>query len=107
LNNTTTDPDDSTPSIQEDNLRNNLKDLNDYIQKNLLVDNKENVSASPPQKRHCRGLKVEVSVPTMDLLQRERHFKAEEDYKKLDKMRNVIRYFIRAFGGRNHSLICT
>lgn len=60
---------------------------------NILLNEKDGSSSLPP-KCLRRGLQMEVCVPTMDLLRRERHLKAEEDYKKLDKMINVFHYLI-------------
>ena len=42
----------------------------------------------PHLKQDRKLFKMEVSIPTMELLQRERRIK-QEDYKKLDKMKNV------------------
>lgn len=60
---------------------------------------------SSPRKRQCRGLKMEVCVPSLNLLRHER-LKAEEDYKKLDKMRNVTLSHPFHFQ-EGESLICT
>lgn len=56
----------------------------------ILLDDQDGLLS--PTKRQCRGLKMEDCVPTMDLLQHD-PLKNEEDYKKLDKLRNVTHLF--------------
>lgn len=55
-----------------------------------------------PSIRDRSSCKVEVSVPTFELLEHERRIK-EEDYKKLDKMKNVkIHLQVFQVGAINH-----
>lgn len=49
-------------------------------------------STTDPDDFKPKPTKMEISIPTMELLQHEHRIK-EEDYKKLDKMKNVSSLF--------------
>lgn len=63
--------------------------------KPVLSDASSTIPKDPDSDDECKpsiSCKTEVSVPPMDLLQHELQLK-EEDYKKLDKMKNVSSLF--------------
>ena len=59
-------------------------------------DSGDDSDRKPPTEEHVRiKMKMEVYDPTLEFLQRDR-FK-EEDYKKLDKMKNVCSFLYISF----------